>query len=252
MKYLLYITLLICYSYNVTGQNLKPEYQKFIQSFITDIKADRKEAIASAVQYPLKRENPIPSVKNKADFIKRYSEIFDADLKKEIISSNIDKDWQEMGWRGIMLNSGTIWFDLDGKLTAVNYESKYEKDLKTKLILSQKKKLHSSIAVFKEPVYVLETSKFRIRIDDLGNNKYRYASWSVKKSMSEKPDLVIQNGKLIADGTAGNHQYEFKKGNYVYQCAIIILGEKDAAPARLVIYQNGKEILMQDAKIVSR
>ena len=252
MKYLVYATLLICYSYNLTGQNLKPEYQKFIQSFINNVKADRKEAVADVVQYPLKRENPMASVKNKADFIKRYSEIFDADLKKEITSSNPDKDWQEMGWRGIMLNSGTIWFDSDGKLTAINHESKYEKDLKTKLIASQKKKLHSSIAVFKEPVCILETSKFRIRIDDIGNNKYRYASWSIKKAMSSKPDLVIQNGKFIADGTGGNHHYEFKKGNYVYECDIIVLGEKDAPAARLTIYQNAKEILAQDAKIVPR
>ncbi|QSW91349.1 hypothetical protein J0383_11230 [Flavobacterium endoglycinae] len=252
MKKLVYILFLILCIQNTFSQDLKPEYKKFLKTFIDDVKNDRKEAIANNISYPLHRENPIPSVKNKAEFIKRYSQIFDANLKKEISSSNIDKDWSEVGWRGIMLNNGTIWFDTDGKLKTINYESKYEKDLKAKLISSQKNKLHSSIAKFKEPVYILETSKFRIRIDDLGNQNYRYASWSIKKGMSEKPDLIITNGKWTADGSGGNGKFEFKKGAYVYECYIIVLGTSDAPPATLTIYQNKKEILAQNAKIVPR
>lgn len=252
MKKLIYIALVIFSVTNTSAQELKKEYQKFIQTFIDNVKNDRKEEIAKIVSYPLKRENPIPAVKNKTEFIKRYSQIFDADLKKEIGSSKINQDWQEMGWRGIMLNGGTIWFDTDGKLIGINYQSKYEKDLKTKLVSSQKKAVHSSISKFKSPVCVLETSKFRVRIDDLGNDNYRYASWSIKKPMTEEPDLIILNGKFIPDGSGGNHSYQFRKGLYVYECSIIVMGEKDSPPARLVITQNGKEILSQNAKIVSR
>lgn len=236
----------------VAGQDLKPEYQKFIKAFIANVKNDKKEAIGAMISYPFKREYPIPIIKNKAEFIKRYNEIFDATLKSEIIKSDPAKDWSEVGWRGIMLNQGTIWIDTDGKLTAINYQSKFEKDFKNKIIASEKTKLHSSIAKFKTPECVLETSKFRIRIDDLGNGNYRYASWSIKKSISEKPDLVITNGKWLPDGTGGNHSFEFKKGQYVYECYIAPLREKGAAPARLMIYQNKKEILSQDAKIVSK
>jgi len=64
-----------------------------------------------------------------------------------------------------------------------------------------------------------------------------------KKAMTEKPDLIITNGKFIADGSGGNHSYQFKKGIYLYGCSIIVLGEKDSPQARLVITQNGKEIL---------
>jgi hypothetical protein len=70
--------------------------------------------------------------------------------------------------------------------------------------------------------------------------------------MTDKPDLVIENGVFYADGTGGNHHYEFKKGNFRYECHFIVLGEKDAPPAVLTVYQSGKEILSQDAKIVSR
>ncbi|WP_235830892.1 hypothetical protein [Flavobacterium ustbae] len=99
---------------------------------------------------------------------------------------------------------------------------------------------------------ILETSKFRIRIDDLGNDNYRYASWSVKKKMTDTPDLIIEKGKFFADGTGGNHHYEFIKGNFRYECHFIVLGEKNSPPAKLIIYQSEKEILSQNAKIVSR
>lgn len=252
MKKLIYLAFLLFTIQNTSAQDLKPEYQKFIKTFINNVKSNKKEAVANVIRYPLNREYPIPAIKNKADFIKKYDQIFDTALKNEIIKSNPAKDWSEVGWRGIMLNQGTLWIDTDGKIIAINYQSKFESDLKNKLITSEKNKLNPSIAKFKAPVTILETSKFRVRIDDLGNDNYRYASWSIKQKMSEKPDLIITNGKWIADGSGGNHSYEFKKGNYTYQCFIIVLGESDAPPARLIITQNEKEILNQDAKIVPR
>ena len=245
------IGLIFCTTF-VSGQDLKPEYQKFIKTFISNVKNDKKEAVANMIYYPFKREYPIPAIKNKADFVKRYSEIFDSALKNEIIISNPAKDWSEMGWRGIMLNQGTVWIDTDGRLISINYQSKYEKDLKNKIIAKDKTKLHPSIAKFKTPECVLETSKFRVRIDDLGNNNYRYASWSIKKEMSEEPDLVITNGKWFREGTGGNHRFEFKKGQYIYECSISPLREKGTAPANLTIYQNKKVILSQGAEIVPR
>ncbi|MFB9078068.1 hypothetical protein ACFFLS_18925 [Flavobacterium procerum] len=249
MKKLLLI-ILVLVGQCLYSQDLKPEYKKFIKTFIENVKNDRKEEVAKMIRYPLRRDTPIPPIKNKVEFIKRYNEIFDEELKKEIVNSDPAKNWEQVGWRGIMLNSGTIWFEEDGKLKTINHISKKEKVYKEKLIAEEKSKLHSSIKEFKEPLYVLETSKFRIRIDDLGNQKYRYASWSIKKSMSEEPDLILKNGKWIPDGSGGNSYFEFKSGNFVYQCYIIVLGQSDSPPATLTIYQNKKTILEQNAKIV--
>ena len=113
------------------------------------MKNDKKEAIADAVVYPLEREYPIPDIENKTDFIKRYSEIFDTTLKNEIVKSTPAKVWTDMGLRGIMLNRGTIWLDIDGRLSAVNYQSKLEADLKKTLIAAQKKELDPSILFFR-------------------------------------------------------------------------------------------------------
>ncbi|WP_316634800.1 hypothetical protein [uncultured Flavobacterium sp.] len=248
----MYFTIFIFCSQLTFSQDLKPEYQKFVKSFIANVKANNREGVSKFISFPLKRDYPIPEVKNKADFIKRYDQIFDATLKNGIIKSNPAKDWEEVGWRGIMLYSGTLWIDTNGKVIAVNYQSKFENDLKNKLVVAEKSKLHPSIAKFETPVCILETSKFRIRIDDLGNDNYRYASWSIKKPMSEEPDLVITNGKWVADGSGGNSHYDFKKEVYVYECYIIKMGEDGSPPAILTIYQGDKVILEQDAKIVPR
>jgi len=245
------ILLMFCSSF-IAAQDTKEEYQIFVKKLIENVKKNNKEALADGVVYPLKREYPIPDINNKTDFIKRYDEIFDTDLKNEIIKSNPAKDWFDMGLRGVMLNHGIIWLDIDGRLTAINYQSKFETDLKNKLITVQKKELDPSIAFFQTPICILETAKFKIRIDNLGNNNYRFASWSIDKKMTEKPDLVINSGKLIVEGIGGNHQYEFKKDKNTYECAIIVLGEKNSPPARLTIYQGSKKILVQDAKIAPR
>jgi hypothetical protein len=247
---IIYLVIFIFCSQLTFSQNLKPEYQKFVKSFIANVKSNNKEGVAGFISFPLGRNYPIPNVKNKADFVKRYDQIFDATLKNEIIKSDPEKDWSEVGWRGIMLNQGTLWIDTDGKIITINYQSQAEEDLSNKLIAAEKAKLHPSIAKFKAPEYILETSKFRIRIDDLGNNNYRYASWSIKQKMSEKPDLVITNGKWIPDGSGGNSYFDFKKGDYLYRCYIIVLGTNDSPPATLTISQNNKNILEQDAVIV--
>lgn len=252
MRKIIYVTFIALCIQNSSAQDLKSEYQKFVKSFIANVKSNNKEEVAAFISFPLGREYPIPTVKNKADFIKRYDQIFDATLKNEIIKSNPAKDWTEMGYQGIMLGQGDIWMDTNGKIITINYQSQAEKDLKTKLISSEKGKLHPSISTFKAPVYILETSKFRIRIDDLGNDNYRYASWSIKNPMSQKPDLILTNGKWISDGSGGNSHYEFKKDAYLYECYIIVIGTDDSPPAYLSISQNGKEILNQNAKIVTK
>ena len=49
MKKLLYILFIGISIQNVSGQDLKPQYQKFVKSFIDNVKNDRKEAVAAAI-----------------------------------------------------------------------------------------------------------------------------------------------------------------------------------------------------------
>ena len=57
---------------------------------------------------------------------------------------------------------------------------------------------------------VVKTDNYIIRIDTIGKNNYRYASWSIDKKTSEKPDLGLTKGKVVFEGSGGNHLYKFK------------------------------------------
>lgn len=234
----------------VSGQEKNKEYQKFVTDFIDCFKSKNPECIISKINFPFRREYPIPDIKNGKEFLSMYKEVFDDSLIAMIVKSSPSVDWSKMGWRGIMFLDGQIWLELNGKLVSVNYQSKVEREKREKLISEEKKTLYESLREFKEPVRILETSTFRIRIDDLGNGNYRYASWSLKNKMSEKPDLVLENGEFIPEGSGGNHRFEFKNEDYVYDCVIILLGAENSPPAKLKVYKNGKEILNQIARII--
>jgi hypothetical protein len=232
------------------AQELSIDNKELIKNFIKCIKKGNKAEIARMASYPFRREYPIPNIKNEAEFVKRFFEVFDDTLLMQIRNSNLATDWSEMGWRGIMLFNGDVWLDFDGKLSGINYQPAKEIGILDSLIEDERKHVHESLSEFKSPVYILETSKFRIRIDDLGKGNYRYASWPIKKSMMEKPDLILLQGKFRAEGSGGNHSIIFKNGEYSYECSIIVMGEEGSPPAMLTIYKGEKEVLSQKANIV--
>jgi hypothetical protein len=248
MKKPLLAVLLLLYIGSAYSQTLDKKYLPVVTGFITAVKSGSIEKLSTKISFPLKRAYPIPPIKNKQEFAKRYREVFDDELTKKIINSKALTDWSDVGWRGIMLLNGELWLDTDGKLIAVNHQSKLETKEQAKLINTDKGKLHPSISNFKQPVSVFETAQYRVRIDDLGNNNYRYASWPIKSKMSDKPSLVLTKGKWIPDGSGGNHNYQFKSGDYTYTCFITVMGEASTPPALLTITKAGKEILSQAAK----
>lgn len=249
-RHLLTLVLVTLISQVSIGQSLKKEYQAGIIKIIDCLKNNRKEQLADLVAYPLQRPYPLPPIKNKKEFLVRFDEIFDDTLKRLIIQSKPATDWSEVGWRGIMLHQGEVWVDLEGTITAINYQSQAEMAHKKELIEADKKKLYPSLASYKAPLYILETKKFRIRIDELSEDRYRYASWPLSKSMSEKPDLVLTNGEWFFEGSGGNHRIEFRNAGYKYVCSIIKLGTVDSPDAVLTVYKGEQEILSQDAQLV--
>ena len=238
------ITLIFLFgSGSVFGQ--QTEYDAVISKFISCVKEKDSKSISKIISFPFRRYYPVPDIKNAKEFIDRYNEIFDDSLQKIIVESDIHKDWSEMGWRGIMLFRGILWLDTNGRLIGVNYESKYEHDKRIRLINQQKDLLYESIKDFEEPIFVWETKKFRIRVDKLENNTYRYASWEISKGQNEKPDLIITNGEIVFLGNGGNHEFVFKSGAYEYICDVIVLGSTTSPPGYLIVTKNGTEILKE-------
>lgn len=231
------------------GQDsMSKENIEAVSRFVKAVKSGDREMIALRVYYPLRRAYPIPPVEDKDEFLKRYNEIFDAALVRKIEASDPQKDWSIVGWRGIMLYNGDVWLDEDGQLEAVNDQSAAEVKMRDELIKKDRLSIHPSLRSYKEPVCIMETAKYRVRIDDMGEGDYRYASWPISKKMSEKPDIIIEHGTVNFDGSGGNHTYTFKNNGYTYDCDVIVMGENTAPPAMLTISKGQKVILRQDAK----
>lgn len=220
-----------------------------INTVIALFKQKNIDEIARKISFPLKREYPIPPIKNNTEFKERFNEVFDQILIDRIAKSKIDQ-WTEMGWRGIMLDNGVIWMaNSDGIITSVNYQSAFEKKLRDNLIDIDKKNLHVSLKDFESPFYKIKTKNYLIRIDLLNNNEYRYASWKIDKKESSKPDIILLNGEIEYQGSGGNHVITFLNDNYTYKIFRHIMGTIDSPDVSLIIIKDNKEILNQEGAL---
>ncbi|MDP2634963.1 MULTISPECIES: hypothetical protein [unclassified Pseudoalteromonas] len=248
MKLPHYIILSLAFLFNANSFALEQQYHQNISPIITAFKADNRAAIAALIRYPLKRRYPLPAIKNEAELIERFDEVFDETLIKQVAKSNIDTDWDKVGWRGIMLNSGIVWVDTDGKIIGINHQTAKEQSLAENLITADKQALHPSVSTFTKPILDWQTAKYRVRVDNLGDGNYRYASWSKGKKTSDKPDIVLLKGELEFEGSGGNHSYTFKNGRYSYVLQVTVIGCDTSPPGWLEVYKDEK-LLLSDAVI---
>ena len=142
-----------------------------------------------------------------------------------------------------MFDGGKLWLDFEGKIISINYQSTNEQALQQRLIDAQQQSLHSSISYYQQPILEWKTAKFHIRIDDLGDANFRYASWGIDKKTSEKPDLVLYKGTLVSQGSGGNHYYSFANGQYSYLCYVNLLGTSKSPPGTLEVFKSKKHLL---------
>ncbi|MBB1377448.1 hypothetical protein [Pseudoalteromonas sp. SR43-2] len=246
MKFLNHVAVFLSLLFTSNTFALEQKYHEFVLPVIAAFKAHDKTAIAALIRYPLKRRYPIPDIKNEAEFINRFDEVFNDELAAVIASSNIKTDWEKVGWRGIMLNNGVMWVDTDGKIIAVNTQNTKEQTLAKSLIEQGKQSLHASINTFEKPVLDWKTANYHIRVDDLGDRNYRYAVWSSDKRPKDKPDMVLSNGDVTVSGTGGNHHYTFKNGRYSYILNVTIIGCDTSPPGWLEVYKDDEKLLSED------
>ena len=243
------IATLIATVTTTLGQNseLKKEQVESIQKLINIFKTKNKTKIADLISYPLRREYPLKDVKDKNDLILRFDDVFDKEFIDHVAKSKIT-DWSEVGWRGIMLDNGTLWIDNDGKIMTVNYQSPKEKQLLANAIQADKNQLPKSLQQFEKPLYLIFTKNYKIRIDEKSESIYRYAAWKIKNSKSE-PDIIIENGVLEFQGSSGNHTIMFKNNGYIYLVSINKIGAVDTHDATLEVSKQEKAILTEEGTI---
>ena len=116
-----------------------------------------------------------------------------------------------------MLKSGSVWLDYNGALIAVNYESEAEKIKRQRLEERLKLNLHPSVIDFEKNMLTMETEGFKLRVDNMGDYKYRLVIWQVQLETNEAPTDIAFNGKKVIDGSGGNHHYVFTAENNFYE-----------------------------------
>lgn len=210
-----------------------------INKFIEAIKIRDKYLIAEFIVYPLSLEIPIPSIKDKKEFIEKFNLVFDDYLLNEILIKR--EEWQKIGVEGIMFKNGDLWFDADGyKIIAINYKTKKQQDLKQLLINKEKDLIHQSLRNYSKPWFEVYTDKYRIRVDYLKNGKYRYASWNIDSSISDKPDIIMNNGTIEYNGNGGTYSLYFTNGEYKY---VISDNQAFNIKSYLKVFKNDKLLL---------
>jgi hypothetical protein len=245
----IFLALLILTGTTAFGQNneLKKEQIQSIQKLINTFKSSNKTKIADLIYYPLRREYPLKDVKDKNDFIQRFDDIFDKEFIEHVANSKMN-DWSEVGWRGIMLDNGSLWIDDEGKIVALNYQSPKEKQLLANAIQADKNQLPKSLQNFDKPLYLIFTKSYKIRIDEKSEGTYRYSAWKIKNTKNE-PDIIIENGFLEFQGSGGNHTITFNNNGYTYTVSINELGTEDTPDATIEVSKQDKTLLTEDGEI---
>ncbi len=230
--------------------DLNDEQIERVKTIIALFKENNIDKISNQINYPLYRKYPIPPIKDKEAFKQRFNEVFDTVLINKIANSQLEQ-WSAMGWQGVMLDNGIVWLGYtDAVITAVNYQSDLEKKLREALIIKDKENLHPSLKTLVSPTYKIQTKKYHIRIDELTNYKYRYASWKMGEKESSKPDIILTDGEKVFEGSGGNHVFTFVNEHYTYKVYRTMVENPKMPEIRLYIIKDGKEILKEEGKLI--
>lgn len=199
---------------NADEKTVRTNLEKAVRCIVNN---DAK-GFAACCEYPIERSLPIHAITNEAEMIKYFDILFD-DSIKAVLKNKTAKDWEPVGWRGLMLEQGNLWgSNLNGKITAINFNSARERKLFNDMVAKDMAGLDTSL----QGDWVIDEgfkcpNGYTVRIDRSGDYKrFRIAIFFKGTSLHAKPDIMMY-GKLEIDGTADNRHYTFKddKGNEV-------------------------------------
>ena len=229
-----------------------------VSRFMETLKFGDKTELADLIVFPILRPSPLPSIERE-EFLHRYHEVFDDALIGSILRAKLT-DWvsvfqsnrrSTVEWlRSPLSDEQTltmaismqlivdqvtlVQLEYSGKLSYVYYSSEYENEeirrlseLRAALLAAERLGLHGSLLSFESPVLEWETDTYRIRVDALGNDNYRYAAWKIEAHRSSIPDLLLNNGRImnhystsvcgVESGRGSGVSYGFTNGEYLYE-----------------------------------
>ena len=102
------------------------------------------------------------------------------------------------------------------------------------------RRLHQSLQQYYELCTYFVTKGFRVRIDRMADDSYRYASWPRSKETSVRPDLVIEGGRYDEQKDC----YTFENKGYTYYVGSFMVNDENRRG--LVVSKDGKVLLKQE------
>lgn len=249
------LTFLLLPFVSCIASAIEPEQKKRVNTVIQAFKQNDRIALSKMISYPLFRQAPLAPINNQKEFLERFDEVFDRYLLSTIINSNINTDWDNIGWRGVILGNGIVAVDPEGNITEINHHSQREQTLVAQLnapsLAKGRRALHRSVNKYDQALVELVTERFRIRVDKVSNGGLRYTSWPIHKSNSDKPDLVLSNGRII-NGSGRNQRFVFDNGTYSYQINLNQTASHAKTSGSLEVFKAGQQWVREVATRVIR
>ena len=260
MKKLVFILSICLWSFwAVAGDNPvseaydDTEYYKHlkesVKKFKDILKTNNPELIAQNVVYPYSLGWGVPSIHNEKEFIEKYDIILPEYLRKYLIDTP-DNQWdsgQNLG--GICLNyCPDAHLTYDGKMLSVK-DSEEIKKYRKEYIENEKQIIHPSLKEYNYNLYTMETEDWLIRIDDMEGlyeayseyerqQHYRLSLWKKGKTISDKPDIVIDQGYLWKKKKKNaDYIYDFNNGEYFCRFIVHTLGPIDQPRYYIAFYK---------------
>jgi hypothetical protein len=201
------------------------------------LKNNDKKAVARLFSYPVKQEYPLPPIKSADDFIAHWDEFFDAENIKWIIEDTPD----QIGWRGVQLVNGSLWFN-DGKIFAFHFRTDLFQKNFTRAKSDEEASINAEAHGYNRVLVRCEAQTKFIRIQEHDDGAH-YFVWKKGESLSKKPELNLV-GTQVFDGSGGNSHYTFENHGYSYVLDDPVLCE-DVCHKTLTVSKDGKEITNQ-------
>lgn len=220
MKRIFFI-LIVLFSFFRIDSNAQslPDALEFFHHVNKLILNDSISELASLVNYPLHRKNPLPDISSQDDFKLYYPILFDSIFKMKLKNFNDSNVWEHEGLFGLVGGafSGDIWIEpFSKKIITINYRSAQELQLSNKLTSEIQNNIYPSVRSWKENILVCKSVDYLVRID-LTDSGLRYVAWSQGHKISEKPDLILYNGDELVEGTMRGFTWTFNNGDWTYE-----------------------------------
>ena len=164
------------------------------------------DALAAVTHFPIWRPYPEKDIANKEELKALFHVFFDDKIRRNLKRFTA-ADWEQVGWRGYMLNNGEyLWADDFGKLSTICYQSAALGKMRKSLYKEELQNIEEASGWIPEICFVAADSSIFIRIEDYDNAKRLHLFF---RDTTIQASNLIFNGAAVSEGSGGNISYLF-------------------------------------------